>query len=68
MKAKRQGIRAKVSTQSIILIIAFGMMAVLSRFLGAIYELPIRFTLPLAIVFLWICGSMAFWHFGKRRV
>jgi hypothetical protein len=67
MKAKRQAIPSKPSTSSIILMIGFGGMAILCLFLGAMYQVPDRFTLPLAIVFFWISGAIALWHFGKRR-
>jgi hypothetical protein len=67
MKAKRFGDRPKVSTQSICLIIIFGILPNLSLFLGELYHIPSRFTLPLIIIFLWIAGAMSLWHFGKRR-
>lgn len=67
MKVKRQGLPLKVSSQNIILIIVFCLLPILLLFLGAIYGVPSRFTVPLAIVFFWISGAMALWHFGKRR-
>jgi uncharacterized membrane protein YccF (DUF307 family) len=68
MKVKRQAPRPQASGQSIVLLLVFGMLAVLSLLLGDIYQVPSRFTIPLSIVCLWICGAMALWHFGKRRV
>jgi uncharacterized membrane protein YccF (DUF307 family) len=67
MKVKRQAPRPQASGQSIVLLLVVGMLTVLSILLGNIYQVPSRFTLPISIVLLWICGAMALWHFGKRR-
>jgi hypothetical protein len=67
MKSKRQAVPQKISTQNLVLLIIFIGLAVLIPTIGSIYEFPVRFTLPIAILLFWIGGAIALWTFRQGQ-